>query len=278
MARKLVEIGVLRLMTTPAHLDLRRRLVTHRILDGVQRMATGTRHVVRRMRARRPIVRGIRLVTGQALRVLFGCGGLRLPAEIHHSLQRPAACVRVHATRSVAGLALQATMAEGAARIIRTSVYRAKDVGDLGLCMTAQAGVRSRVAVVRSGGRSGRLSRFSRCFSGCRGGRFGGRGRLRSGRRCRRRRCGGRWRCGRWRCRRGRLICGQGSDEAGHQQHGRNDREVAPNRRHSIARRDVVHHLDIGNATRPMTNGASLVVRRNGAWNRPSLCILPDDG
>ena len=58
MARQLVEVGVLRLMTTPAHLDLRGG-VAHRILRRVQRMAAGTCHVIRGVRAGCPIVCGI---------------------------------------------------------------------------------------------------------------------------------------------------------------------------------------------------------------------------
>ena len=151
MARQLVEVGVLGLMAASAHLDLRRSL-SHRILYRVQRMATGTGHVVRGMRARRPIMGGIGLMTGQALRVLFGCGGLRFFAEIHHALERPAAAIHMRAAGPVARFALQPAMAEGAVRIIRTSMLRAKDVRDVRLGVTDQAGVCSRLAVMRRGG------------------------------------------------------------------------------------------------------------------------------
>jgi len=153
VARELVQVGVLGLMTAPAHLDLRAGL-THRILYRVHRMAAGAGHVVRGMRTRGPIVRGIRLMTGEALRVLFHRRRLRLLAEIDHALERPAAAVGVVAAGSVASLALQPAMAEGTARIVRTAMLRAEDVRDIGLRVTGEARVRSRVAVMQRGGRS----------------------------------------------------------------------------------------------------------------------------
>jgi hypothetical protein len=77
---------------------------------------------------------------------------LRILAEIHHALERSAAAIHMRAARPVARFALQPTMAEGAARIIWTSMLRAKDVRDVRLGMTDQAGVRSRLAVMRRGG------------------------------------------------------------------------------------------------------------------------------
>jgi len=140
MMRRLKKICVLGLMATRADLDLRGRNL-HRILSLVQLVAAHACHVARRVGARCPIVRRVRLVAAQTIDVLLSDSRERLGAEDNHSRGRPAARLHVRAARTVTRLALQATVAEGAARIIRPRVFGAEQARDGGIVMTTEAGV-----------------------------------------------------------------------------------------------------------------------------------------
>ena len=70
MPRQLVEVGVLGLVTAGTDFDLA-GCGLHRILGGMQLMAARARDIPRRMRARGPIMRGVRLVAPQTIRVLL---------------------------------------------------------------------------------------------------------------------------------------------------------------------------------------------------------------
>src|SRR5271167_3896291 len=129
MMRRLQRIAVLCLMTGGADLNLGCRRL-HWIFGRMQLMATRAGNIACGMSARRPIMRCIRLVADQALRVLLGSGCARLGAEVDHARQRAASRLHVCAARPVAGLALQAAMSEGTARIIRAGMLGAEDAGD----------------------------------------------------------------------------------------------------------------------------------------------------
>ena len=133
-------------------------------LASVQLVAARARHIARGMSARCPIMRRVRLMAAQALRVLLACGRTRLGAEVDHARQRAAARLHMCAARPVAGLALQTAVTEGPARIVRTRMLGAEDARDRRIVMTAKTGVRSLRAVGGIGMRAReRASRSGRC-------------------------------------------------------------------------------------------------------------------
>ncbi len=146
MMRRLEQIRVLRLVTAGADLDLAARAL-YRVLRLVQLVAVGTCEVARCVRARGPIVRSIRLVTAEAIRVLLRNRGGRAVAEDHQAGRRATARPDMRAARSVAGLALQSTVPEGPAWIVRARVPGTEDTGDGGIVVAAQTGVGARWAV-----------------------------------------------------------------------------------------------------------------------------------
>ena len=150
MIRGLVEIRVLRLMARGTGLDLRNG-DPHRILRRVQCMTACASDIAGRVGAGCPIVGSVRLMTSKAWGVLPRRRRERLPAEVDHAGERSAARRHVCATRSVAGLALQAAVAERAPRIIRTRMLGAEQACHAGIVVTAEAGVRALRAVGRDG-------------------------------------------------------------------------------------------------------------------------------
>ena len=98
MVRGLEQVRVLRLMAGGANLDLSRRQL-YRIRRQVQRVAARAGDVAGCMRARCESVGGIRLVAGEALRILLDgrCGCLR--TKINHARQWAAARFYVRAAR-----------------------------------------------------------------------------------------------------------------------------------------------------------------------------------
>ena len=126
----------------------------------MQLMAARAGHVARGVSARGPIVRGVRLMAAEAIRVLLlQRVRMRFGAEIDDARQRAAARLHVCAARSVAGLALQAAVTEGAARIVRTRMLGAEDAGDAGLLwhprqVSAPCGLYAEAAGVAGGGRA----------------------------------------------------------------------------------------------------------------------------
>ena len=143
--RELVDVGVLCLMTAGADLDLTRRTL-HRILYRMQLMTARTRDVARGVLARGPIVRGVRLVAGETSRVLALRGGLRFGSK-DDDFGHIAHAIDVRTPGTVAGLALQAAVPEGAARIVRTGVLGMKDARDTRIVVTSEAGIGSLSAV-----------------------------------------------------------------------------------------------------------------------------------
>jgi hypothetical protein len=125
-------------------------------------MTTGARHIARRMRTRCPVVRGVRLMAGQALCVLPGCGCQRFGTEVDHSGQRSASRPHVRAARPVTRLALQPTVPEWPARIVRLRVLGMENTRDGRITMATQTGIRS----LRTVGRIG-------CYRDCRWWRIG---------------------------------------------------------------------------------------------------------
>ena len=137
----------------------------HGVLREMQLVAAGAGHVARRMRAGGPIVGGVRLVAGQAGRVLPGCGRVRLRTEVDHARQRTAACLHVRAARSVAGFALQTAVAEGTVGIVRMRMLGAEDSRDRGIAVASQAAIRAMRAVGTAGRRwTGCGGRCNRCL------------------------------------------------------------------------------------------------------------------
>ena len=140
--RRFDQIGVLRLMATRAGLHLGRGC-PHGILGGVHGVTAAAAYVACRMRARGPVMCGVRLMTAQALQVLPGRRGECLRSKIDHPLERPPTCLYMCAARSMARFALQTTTAEGAVWVIGSGVLGAENSGDAGITMTAEAGIRS---------------------------------------------------------------------------------------------------------------------------------------
>jgi len=133
---------MLRLMAGGAHLDLSCRCLD-RILGHMQRVAARACDVARRMRAGCPIMRAVRLVARQALRILLDgrSGGFR--AKINHPRQWAAAGLDVRAARPVTCLALKSAVAEWPARVIRLRMPGMEHAGHPGIVMAAETGVRS---------------------------------------------------------------------------------------------------------------------------------------
>jgi len=154
MMRRLKKIGVLRLMTCSADLDLSDR-AQHGVLGYVQRVTAHTRHVTRRVRARCPLMGRVRLVTAQAIRVLLSNRRGRFGAEDDHARWRATARLHMRAAGTVTGLALQTAVAEGAARIVRTRMFGAEQPRDRGIVVASEAGVRALRTIRRAGIRRG---------------------------------------------------------------------------------------------------------------------------
>jgi len=95
------------------------------------------------MRARREGVGGVRLVAGEALRILLDGGSGCFRTKINHARQWAAARLHMRAARSMTGLALKAAGAEWPARVIRLRMSGMEQAGDPRIVMTAEAGVRS---------------------------------------------------------------------------------------------------------------------------------------
>lgn len=142
MMRRLEEIGVLRLMTARAHIDLGGR-GQYRILGRVQRVAACAGHVVRRVGTDRPVMGSIQLMAAKTLCVLPGDRSQRLGAEVEHAGQRAALRTHMCTARPVAGLALQAAVPEGTVWIIRTGVLGTEYSCGRRIVMAAEAGIRS---------------------------------------------------------------------------------------------------------------------------------------
>lgn len=144
--RGLQEIRVLRLMTGTADFDLGRRGL-YRVLRGVHSVAACAGHIARGVSTRCPVMRRIRLVASQALRVLFDGGRGGLGAEVDHTRQRAASRLHMCAPRPMAGLALQAAVSKGTAGIIWTGMLGVEDARDAGIVVTGQATIGSLRAV-----------------------------------------------------------------------------------------------------------------------------------
>lgn len=157
--RGLEQIGVLGLVTARADLDLRRRTL-HRIALRMQRVAAGTRQIAAGVRAGGPIVCRIRLVAAQTIRVLLRDRTGRFGAEDDETCRWSASRADMSTPGPVAGLALQTTVAEWAARIVRTRVLGSKDARDGGIVVATKTGIGALRAVRwfgRRGGRRGRI-------------------------------------------------------------------------------------------------------------------------
>jgi hypothetical protein len=168
MMRGLEQIGVLRLMTA-VHTSIWVACGLHRILGSMQRVAARAGHIAGRVRARGPVMRGIRLVAAQALRVLLAPPAPAPWAEVDHAGKRAAARRHMRAARSVAGLALQAAVAEGTVGIVRPRVLGAEDARDAGIVVAAETAVGAlravcRISVRRCAGRGcGGLEALAAC-------------------------------------------------------------------------------------------------------------------
>ena len=153
-------------MTARADLDLRSR-VLHRIFGRMQRMTACARDIARSVRARSPVVRGIRLVASETLRILSGGGCVRFRTEVDHARERSAACLDVRAAWPMTSLALQTAAAERPSWITRLRMLGTEDAGDRRVVMAAKTTVRSLRAI-----RSFCVRRPGdwRSSDGCRGG------------------------------------------------------------------------------------------------------------
>jgi|SRR5271163_570129 len=133
-------------MTGGADLDLGRGRL-YRIFGRVQPVAACAGNIACGMSARSPIVRRIRLMATQALRVLLRRGSTGSGTEVNHTRQRAASRAHVSAARPVACLALQSAMPEGAPRIIRAGMLGVEDARHGRIAVTCQASIGSLWAV-----------------------------------------------------------------------------------------------------------------------------------
>lgn len=238
--RGLEQIRVLCLMTGGADLNLR-GCCLHGILGGVQVVAARAGDVVRGMGTRWPIVRGVRLMTSQALGVLFGCRCQGFRSEIDHTGQRTAARFHMRTSRTVTGLALQPPVPEGPVGIIGSCMLGAEDARDRGIVVTAEAGVGS----LRTVGRIGmRWAIGLRCGDDLR------------------------WSIGRERV-----------HETAYQQSEGGSYASTRKLLHSVRRdRDVVHHPHVCDSAGTVADAAGLNVRRVGTDDRATFRIFRDGG
>lgn len=119
----------------------------------MQRVTAGAGDIARCMRARCPIVRGIVLMAAKALRILLKRRGGGLGSKIDHARERSTARFHMSASRPVAGLALQLTVAKRPMRVIGTRMLGAKNSRYRRIAVAAEAGIRALVAIRRFGGR-----------------------------------------------------------------------------------------------------------------------------
>jgi hypothetical protein len=117
MMRRLHQGRVLHLVAFSADVRLCGR-VANGILYVMHFVATGARHVVRSVRARGPIVCGVRLVTSQAHLILLCDGRLRADTEVNDAGRLPPFRFYVCTARPMASLALQASVSERAPQVI----------------------------------------------------------------------------------------------------------------------------------------------------------------
>jgi len=232
------QIRVLCLMTPGADLDLRGGCL-HGVLGGMQIVTARAGDIVRSMGARWPIVRGIRLMTGQALGILLVRGRHRVRPEIDHTRERTAARFHMRTSRTVTGLALQAPVPEGSVGIIGSCMLGAENARDRGIVVTAEAGVGS----LRTVGRIGmRWAIGLRCGDDLR------------------------WSIGRERVHETAYQKSEGGSYA-------STRKLL----HSIRRdRDVVHHPHVCDSAGTVADAAGLDVRRVGTDDRAPLRIFCD--
>ncbi len=148
MMRRFEYIRALCLMARGADLDLGGRR-PNRVFRGMQRVATGAGHIACRVRARGPVMRCIRFMAAQALRVLQWHWRLCFRAKIDHSGERSATRLHMRAPRAVARLALQTAMAEGTMRVIGSGMLGTEDSGNTGVAMTPKTGIRSLWTIAR---------------------------------------------------------------------------------------------------------------------------------
>jgi len=240
--RGLEQIRVLRLVTGSADLHLSCHRL-YRIFGRMQRVTTRACNVARRMRTRGPVVGGVRLVAGEALRILLGGRSGCFRTKIDHSREWPAARLDMRAARPMACLALKSAAAEWPARVIGLRMPGMEHTGNPGIVMASEAGVRSLCTVCRIGMRrtSGRSS--------------GGRRRHH-------------WGIGRER-----------AEACARRQHPCGSYASARKPPHSIRRgRNVVHDPHVRDASRTVTDIARLHIRRDRTENRAAFRILHDRG
>lgn len=233
MVRGLEQIGTLGLMAGGAHLNLGRRAL-HRILARVQGMAAGAGNVGSGMRAGRPVVGRVGLMTTQADGILFWCRRNCLGTEINHARQGAATGLHVRTPGTVTGLALQAARTEGTLTVPGARVLGMKQARDARIAVTSQTGVSTLRAITgvgraRRSNRSGRRSNLECAQRYGRAQQQGERGQR------------------------------SGTRRASHSIH---------------RGRDVVHDLHVGDATWTVAESTGLNQRRIAAENRPSFGIL----
>jgi hypothetical protein len=231
---------VLRLVTSGANFNLGGRGL-HGIFGGVQIVATRAGDIARCVGARCPIVRRVRLMTGQTLAVLLCSGRLRFRAEIHHALEWTATRLYMRTAGSVTRLALQAAMPKRAMRVIGSGMLGAEDTGDRGIIVTPEAGIGALRTV-------GRIDVRWTTDLRCNGDLW--------------------WRIG---CH-SMQTCGQEQNERGGYTRTRKPTHLISRSR----RRNVVHDGYIRNATRTVANATGLHVRRVSADNRAPFSVFGD--